>query len=271
MSIGFENSTPRAGVLIPTTGERTETLKRTLDSVASQTLTPETIVVCPHASLGLVRGILEELGLINAVRIEIDPKAGLSLAIEIGVRAFSAQVRYVTWIGDDDLLHPSFIEELSDLLESNSDAPFAYGSCRYLGPNGHSFRVQVPGRVNLFRLAALPNPIAQPSTLIRRSALTAIGGVDKGLKFAMDLDLWLRFCRFGRPAMTKAVLASYSWHGESLSGKYQRQAFEESVLVRRRHCPWYLRPAQESLDMLARGWALIGQSRLDYLSSLHNK
>jgi len=39
--------------------------------------------------------------------------------------------------------------------------------------------------------------VAQPSVFFRRDVYDAVGGVDAGLRFVMDYDLWVRFARRG--------------------------------------------------------------------------
>ena len=41
------------------------------------------------------------------------------------------------------------------------------------------------------------NPISQPSTFARRSAVEAVGGLDLSLHFTMDWDLWVRMFTYG--------------------------------------------------------------------------
>jgi hypothetical protein len=88
--------------------------------------------------------------------------------------------------------------------------------------------------------------VAQPATLIRRSAWEAVGGLDESLHFAMDYDLWWRlYRRFGAPAFVDEALAMNRRHRETKTTSKRREHYGEAMAVVRRHygrvpLKWYV-------------------------------
>jgi GT2 family glycosyltransferase len=70
---------------------------------------------------------------------------------------------------------------------------------------------------------------------IRRSAFGRVGMFDEGLKYAMDIDLWLRLGRVARPATLDRPLTIFRDHAGSVSSANKIKARQEEFQVRRRH------------------------------------
>jgi GT2 family glycosyltransferase len=70
---------------------------------------------------------------------------------------------------------------------------------------------------------------------IRRSAFGRVGVFDEKLKYAMDVDLWLRLGQVARPATLDRPLAVFRDHAGSLSSANRIKARQEEFSVRRRY------------------------------------
>jgi GT2 family glycosyltransferase len=70
---------------------------------------------------------------------------------------------------------------------------------------------------------------------IRRSVLGRVGMFDEQLKYAMDVDLWLRLGQVARPATVDRVLAVFRDHAGSVSSANRIKARQEEFRVRRRY------------------------------------
>ena len=77
--------------------------------------------------------------------------------------------------------------------------------------------------------------VPHPAVFVRRDVFALVGGFDEGLRYAMDVDLWLRLGAFSRPAMVDAVLAVFRDHAGSVSSRNRIAARREEFAVRRRH------------------------------------
>jgi glycosyltransferase involved in cell wall biosynthesis len=77
--------------------------------------------------------------------------------------------------------------------------------------------------------------VAHPAVFIRRSAFGRVGMFDEKLKYAMDVDLWLRLGRVARPAAVDRALTIFRDHAGSVSSANRIKARQEEFAVRRRY------------------------------------
>jgi glycosyltransferase involved in cell wall biosynthesis len=231
-------SNPEVLVVLPTLGDRINTLRLTLDSVAAQRDDiPLTLVVIAPPGATEARALAAEY---DAVLVD-DPKAGISAAINLGLAARTAETLYA-WVGDDDLFRPGGLRRLADLLDSAPDAVLAFGGCDYIDSQGRTITVSNAGRLGPFLLPWGPDLIPHPGTMVRLDALEAIGGFDTALKYAMDLDAFLSLRSHGRFVWTRESVSAFRWHPDSLTVANRAASSAEAEAVKRRHLPRALRP-----------------------------
>ncbi|TXN28235.1 glycosyltransferase [Lacisediminihabitans profunda] len=231
-------SHPEILVVLPTLGDRLETLRQALDSVNEQRAEVSvTLVVVAPPSAVAARELAASLG---AVVVD-DPKAGISAAINCGLSVRTTE-KYYAWVGDDDLLRPHGLATLSAELDAVEEAVLAFGGCDYIDTEGRTIAVSNAGRLATFLLPWGPDLIPHPGTVVRLDALEAIGGFDPALKFAMDLDAFLKLRKHGRFVWTRASVSAFRWHPDSLTVANRLDSSREAESVKRRHLPSGLRP-----------------------------
>lgn len=229
---------PQVLVVLPTLGDRIDSLKETLATVEAQrTDVALTLVVVAPPGATEARELATEFG---AVVVD-DPKKGISEAINFGLAARTTESFYA-WIGDDDVFRPGGLARLKRILDENSDAVLAFGGCDYIDPAGRTISVSNAGALAVFLLPWGPDLIPHPGTMIRLDALERIGGFDTTLKFAMDLDAFLKLRSHGRFAFTRHSVSGFRWHPDSLTVANRLASSREAESVKRRHLPWGLRP-----------------------------
>jgi GT2 family glycosyltransferase len=89
---------------------------------------------------------------------------------------------------------------------------------------------------NYFALASGRAFIPHPAVFARKSLFARAGVFDEQLKYAMDIDLWLRLARLSAPATLDRPLAVFRDHAGSVSSANKIKAREEEFRVRKRHC-----------------------------------
>jgi glycosyltransferase involved in cell wall biosynthesis len=225
-------------VILPTLGDRIDTLRETLESVQAQRadVLLTLAVVLPASATG-ARALAETYG---AVIID-DPKQGISAAINRGLAARTSE-RFYAWVGDDDMFRPNGLATLKALLDHNHDAVLAYGGCDYIDPSGKVLALSNAGGLAKFLLPWGPDLIPHPGTMIRLDALEAIGRFDVSLKYAMDLDAFLKLRSHGRFVWTRTAVSAFRWHPDSLTVANRLESSRESERVKRNHLPRVLRP-----------------------------
>lgn len=222
--------------VIPTLGERIDTLGAALASVRAQEGVDTTLVVVVPPAATEARRIAAEHGAL----IVDDPKRGLSAAVNVGIDAAGDQA-YFSWIGDDDELRPDGLRTLVDLIEREA-AVVAFGACDYMDGANRVFAVSRAGDWATRVLSWGPDLIPQPASLTRLEDMRAVGPYDESLRFVMDLDMFLRLRKRGRFVSTPRTVASYRWHPDALTVANRDVSIAEAESVKRRHLPPRLRP-----------------------------
>jgi len=77
--------------------------------------------------------------------------------------------------------------------------------------------------------------IPHPAVFVRREAFGRVGMFDEGLKYAMDIDLWLRLGAVASPAVVDWPLTVFRDHAGSVSSANKIKARREEFAVRKRH------------------------------------
>lgn len=217
-------------IVIPTLGQRIPYLRSTMQSISSQSLAPEVVVVAPSLT-GSVASICDEF---NAIYIP-DPGRGLSAAINAGVDHSSADFDYINWLGDDDLLLPNSLARTKGALARHPEAVVAFGRCQYINPEGEAIGTSRAGRLAPWLMTWGPDLVPQPGMLVRADAWRQLGGLDESLKYAMDLDLLLRLRRVGPFVSLAHELACFRWHPDSLTVAGRSESVAEAERVKRRY------------------------------------
>ncbi len=227
-------------IVIPTLGQRVDYLRQTLESIRNQQVEVDITVVTP-VSATAARALAHEF---NA-RVMDDP-GSLPAAINLGVFEAGGQHRYVNWLGDDDLLTDQSLESTIGALKATPRAVVAYGSCRYIDPQGKELWISRAGKWADRILAWGPDLIPQPGMLVRKEAWDLVGGVDESLSHAFDLDLLLKLKNQGEFTPVDQVVSCFRWHPESLTVSDRSKSLDESEEIKRR----YLSPKQAKLRWL---------------------
>ena len=198
-SAGASHAGGKILVVLPTLGDRLETLEVTLRSIDEQRADVEVtlVVVLPSAAAG-ARSLAERFGAL----VLDDARQGISEAINTGVRAATDE-DYYAWMGDDDLFRAGGLKTLRDMLDGDRSAVVSYGGCDYIDTAGRTIGSSRAGRVARWLLPWGPDLIPHPGSMIRLDALRAIGLFDTSLKYAMDLDVFLSLRAHGRFMSTR--------------------------------------------------------------------
>lgn len=225
-------------VVLPTLGDRLDTLAETLKTIDEQRADVSlTLVVVAPASAKDARKLAAK----HCAVLVDDPGTGISEAINCGLRARDGEEFYA-WMGDDDLFRIHGLSTLRSILRAAPDAVLAFGGCDYIDPLGRTLAVSNAGKLAPFLLPWGPDLIPHPGTMVRLDALEQIGGFDVSLRYAMDLDAFLKLRRFGRFAFTRESVSAFRWHPDSLTVSNRTKSSRESEAVKRRHLPAVLRP-----------------------------
>lgn len=249
-------------VVLPTLGQRLDTLEQTLSSIQAQskTVNLRLAVVIPSNAIE-ARSLASSYG---AILID-DPGTGISGAINAGIMSRNDEEFYA-WMGDDDLFRPNGLLLLQQLLDSDSEAIVAYGGCDYIDPSGRIITTSRAGKLAQFLLRWGPDLIPHPGSMIRMTALEEVGLFDENLKFAMDLDLFLRLQKHARFTCSTQTVSAFRWHPDSITVGNRRESSRESEYVKARHLPTMIRPLRFAWTLPVRWASAVAAQRLNKLA-----
>lgn len=218
--------------VVPTLGTRPVHLQHALDSVQSQgVLDLDVVLVAPPG-----RGV-ERIAESRGTRFAPDPGHGISAALNAGIAAATPGTEYFAWLGDDDLLTEGSLAAALAVLREDPTAVLVYGRCDYIDGQGNVVFRSHAGKLARWILSFGPNLIPQPGVVMRYADVVASGGLDEDVRFAMDLDLFLRLAQRGRFRFLPRTLACFRWHADSQTVANGRDSMEESDRVRMRYMP----------------------------------
>lgn len=182
---------PLISVIIPVyNGEKT--IRETIESVLNQSCRDFELLVINDGSQDRTLEIVES---IQDPRLKVFsyPNAGQSTSRNRGIALATGE--YISFIDADDLWTPDKLEAQVKVLQENPQAAVAYSwtnwideSSQLLGKGSH-----ITEKGEVFAKLLLNDFVANGSnSLIRRQALTEVGGFDASVTPAEDWDMWLR-------------------------------------------------------------------------------
>ena len=223
------------GIVVPTLGTRPDYLRKCLKSVRLAGQVHINLV----APTGFDSTSLVSEGLVD--QVTTDPKAGLSQAINEGVKAFPENINLVNWLGDDDILMPGTIETLAaEFLDPS--IVLVYGHCDYIDDKGEKIWSSPTGQFASNILQFGPDLIPQPGAIIRRDAFNAVGGLSPNFGWAFDFDLLIKLSKVGKLKFVPMTVSGFRWHSGSLTVRARWKSVFEASKVRRCHLPIPLKP-----------------------------
>jgi glycosyltransferase involved in cell wall biosynthesis len=190
---------------------RAHLLPRALASVAAQRPhQPQEVIVVDDASMDGTGAVARELG---ARVLRHSTNLGPAAARRTGFAATDAP--WVIQLDSDDEWLPHCLATLWDLrnghvlVSGGSVGANHRDEAWYNGPVGKAPQVLTSPA----ELAFPDNFIASSAVLLRMSCVRAAGGYRTDLRYAEDLELWLRMLELGTAIVTPRVVSLYHSHG----------------------------------------------------------
>lgn len=162
------------------------------------------------------------------------PDRGQADALRRGFERATGEV--LAWLNSDDVYLPGALRQAVEVLRDTPEAVMVHGYAdeidrhsAYLGP------ARQIGPADHDILLRDNNVIGQPAAFFRRAAYEAAGGLDTGLHWTMDYDLWFRLARLGRLVHHPQRLAQMRLYAETKTNTGDEAMFVEVREVVRRH------------------------------------
>jgi glycosyltransferase involved in cell wall biosynthesis len=216
--------------IITCTWNSAATLADTLASVRAQTCQDvEHIFVDGGSTDGTLDMIAAYPGNKRLLR---DVKGGISRAMNMGIEA--ARGEFVAHLHSDDYYASEEVLARVAARLAASGRDWLFGTIAVL--KGGAVTPPPPLKsFSYFALASGRAFIPHPAVFVRRALFAQVGMFDQQLKYAMDIDLWLRLAALSAPATLDRPLAVFRDHPGSVSSANKIKAREEEFRVRKTH------------------------------------
>ncbi|MFI5369987.1 MAG: glycosyltransferase family 2 protein [Candidatus Eisenbacteria bacterium] len=235
------NSTPRRapGVsLVLTCYNAAWCIERALDSVLSQTLVPEELIVSDDGSTDdTVEHITGRYG--DAVTVLRLPHRGLTASRIAAIDA--ARGPWLALMDADDTWLPDKTERQLDTVERHPELAWVSGDGALVGEQGMIEESWLAGYFEPVRDLVgdlFPHVVQRcfplvSSSLVRKSAYLAVGGMDPDIEYSQDYALWLRLSARFPAAVMSARLIHYWSSPTQMSRRIEERYRDDKRLMER--------------------------------------
>lgn len=183
-------------VVLPTySGDEPEALAEALDSIISQTRTPDELLIVrdgsvPEVNQSIINNYLSEYSFLQMTPFE--QNRGRALARKVGVEESDGD--YVAMIDADDICLPSRLERQESYLAKNTDVDIVGSQLLEFDPENQEkmrFRDLPTDHEEIYELAKRRAPISQSTAMFRRKSVLNAGNY-RNVTRMEDYGLWVR-------------------------------------------------------------------------------
>lgn len=252
---GRQVDTPWLSVVMPIHGGE-PWLAATLDSVAAQDCTGIEFILfdssADSACRAIAEGYMDRLAIRYEARPDIKPwTAKTNLAV------VEAKAPWIAMLHQDDLWLPGRVDAIRAAITAHGEAAMIIAPSHFVGPDGRKvgtwslpFRRGLRSGAEIGRQLLVQEVIALPAPVIRREAWLAVGGIDEGLWYTGDWDLYLKLSATGPVAVLPRPTTAFRLHPTSLTMTGSRDLADfraQMADVLARHRPEFSTPADRAL------------------------
>jgi glycosyltransferase involved in cell wall biosynthesis len=179
--------------------ESPDCLRQCLDSLVTQTLHADEVVIVEDGPLGeaLEATIAEYRQTLPIVTLQLPHNVGLGAALRAGLNLCNGE--YIARMDSDDICVPDRFQRQMDFLACNPSVDVAGGAIAEFDKDfkaPRSIRRMPPEGMPLLRFALSRNPLNHMTVIFRRASVVASGNYESFPGFE-DYHLWARMLTLG--------------------------------------------------------------------------
>jgi hypothetical protein len=159
-----------------------------------------------------------------------------------------ATSKHICWLGVDDVWLPGRARAVRDWIDAAPEAPLHFAASAIIDRNGRRlgvWRCPLPVRALIrselvIERLLVQNFAAAPALVFRKDAWLGCGGLDPGLWYTADWDMWLKLAAAGPVYYHDQVTVGFRIHGGSLTmtgGNNIANFTDQMRTVLERHLP----------------------------------
>ncbi|MBQ6616503.1 MAG: glycosyltransferase [Thermoguttaceae bacterium] len=169
----------------------------------------------------------------SRIRVLVQENQGLAAALNNGIAM--ARGKYIARMDDDDISLPNRLQLQYEFMESHPE--IVASSCNVIvinkwGDEYDLWKREVDSSVidsNHVNLGY--TSLCHPSAIIKKSAFDAVGGYSSDIRYAQDLDLWLKMGEYGALTNLPEALILYRFHNNAASGAHRQEQYKCVLLA----------------------------------------
>ena len=206
-------------VIIPVFN-RSELLKRALDSVFSQSLPPRQVIVVDDGSTDDTIELLRSK-YSSTVSVISQENAGVSRARNVGISASSHE--WIAFLDSDDEWHSRKLEKQVDFLTQNPEYQICHSDEIWIrkGIRVNPKRYHAKSGGWIFSKCLPLCAISPSAVIVNRTVFSDVGLFDEELPVCEDYDMWLRVTsKYPVGFVDEHLVIKYGGHEDQLSRAY---------------------------------------------------
>jgi len=213
------NATPAISVLMSVYNTAAQYLRAAVESILAQTVSDfEFIIIDDGSADGSPQVLREYAARDRRVRLTVRPNKGLTRTLNEGLA--QARGEFVARMDCDDVALPDRFEKQLAALRADPGLVCVGGYFQLIDGQGRlltTLRPPADDETIQKLLVRGHTAICHPAAMMRRDAVTRVGGYDEYFKTTQDLDLWLRLGEVGKLANVPEVVLQFRQHESSVS------------------------------------------------------
>ena len=199
---------------------RSELLKRALDSVFSQSLPPRQVIVVDDGSTDDTIELLRS-NYSSTVSVISQENAGVSRARNVGISASSHE--WIAFLDSDDEWHSRKLEKQVDFLTQNPEYQICHSDEIWIrkGIRVNPKRYHAKSGGWIFSKCLPLCAISPSAVIVNRTVFSDVGLFDEELPVCEDYDMWLRVTsKYPVGFVDEHLVIKYGGHEDQLSRAY---------------------------------------------------
>ena len=217
--MSYNKAIEEISVIIPTYN-RCELLKRAINSVIKQTITPKEIIIVDNGSTDQTYQMVSSL--FPEINYFIEKKRGVSAARNKGI--LESKSKWIAFLDSDDAWKPTKLEKQMEYSVFNQDKyriihtdETWYRNNKFL----NQLKKHKKSGGNIFKNSLQLCCISPSSVVLKKQIFNDYGLFDENLEVCEDYDMWIRITAKEEVGFLDSPLVlKYGGHSDQLSKKF---------------------------------------------------
>ncbi len=205
-----------------------------IESILKQTFTDFEFIIVDDGSTDRSLKIIRKYEKKDSrIRVLIQENQGLAAALNNG--AALARGKYIARMDDDDISLPQRLALQYEFMESHPEVSASGGSVILINKWGDEYNQWTPeidpSKIDDNHIKSGATSLFHPSTIIRKTSLAEVNWYSTDLRYAQDLDLWLKLGERGILTNLPDALIKYRFHNNIATCRHQQEQNDCALLA----------------------------------------